>query len=269
VEGSGSVEGTFLRVEVSPHWGFGTALYSGTKTRPPLIAPPPTTLIGALAYPISRLLGRPENPIGGRWLLYELASTLHGVYARLDLPLIAYGEITRLKFYKKREKEVYTDAPSYVRVYSHPSGTVTLLYIFDEQKAKLIFGGDWQRLVVCAAVGIKRLGDRESLVSVKSVEYGKAKLELHDRVETSYYAPLLPGVKYFSQRNFVTVVVVDWRRASSPDYSASRRTIMIVPYDPGSLSSAPVEARAADGAKVKAWRVEGRGGAVEYAVAWT
>ena len=208
----------FLLVRVRFSWGFAARLQPQSKMRMAFKYPPPTTLLGALAYPFIRRrgAGRLEVITKGKkvisaadklkGLVKEVATSLH------EEPSI-YGSYLRVnRIYRKSLDFAVTAFPSSF-VYSNEEGLADLVYVMEEVSE------DLER----AAWGITRIGSRESVVSVESVYVGEAIPKRGNSVKTRFSFSL----RDYSVRGDGTILyVVDWRKQDIGDYAKADR----IPY---------------------------------------
>ena len=148
------------------------------------------------------------------------------VNARINVPVIKYGDLTRVFWYRKEEKVVQSDAVSLEKVYSMSSdGSIDVIYVVDESEAEHIVG-DLNTLKL-AAWGISRIGSKESAVSVESVKLKKAKSVDCSEVETDYY---FTGYVKLLNGNLISFDVVDFRKSPIGDYVNADKIPLNVPY---------------------------------------
>ncbi len=215
----------FLKVSVQPHWGYALRVVPFSKSKPALPVPPPTTLIGALAYPLNIMLGIPENngEVSGADRYRNLFISVN---ARIDVPIIKYGDITRVFWYRKEEKTVQSDAISLEKVYSvSGEGSIDIIYVVDENEAERVVGD--LNILKLAAWGISRIGSKESIVSVKDVELRKANLVERDKIETDYY---FMGYAKLIKGDLISFDIVDFREYVIGDYVNAKKVPLNVPY---------------------------------------
>jgi len=215
----------FLKVNIQPHWGYALRLVPFSKSKPALPVPPPTTFIGALAYPLNVILGMPENygEVSGA---DRYRSMFVSVNARINVPIIKYGDLTRVFWYRKEEKTVQSDAISLEKVYSmSDGGSIDVIYVVNEDEVERIVGE--LSTLKLAAWGVSRVGSKESIVSVENVELRKAESIDCDVIETDYY--FMGHVKLL-KGNLISFDVVDFRKHAIGDYINVKKIPLNVPY---------------------------------------
>ncbi len=222
-----------LRVVLEAHWGLSINHFFGTKSRPALRVIPPTTLIGALSYPIIRMLNKPEV-IGGGSAANLVKSMIKGVYYAIDEkydPFIPYSENNKLAFYKKREKILKTDAAPLPRLYSVVPVRITVIYLIDEDEAERLLGDRWEEKLLLAAASMVRIGARESIITVHSVELLDALITRVSGgiIKTRYTIPLDSVKPMRIEGNYRVAKIIDWRRTSIGDYLESPTTLIAQP----------------------------------------
>lgn len=250
-----------LTIDVETHWGLSITFFAPTKSSPALRVVPPTTIIGALAYPLARLKGWSENLSAKTSGADRLRSILEGVYySVLSGSMVPHAEVTKIVSYKVREKRVISDAAAVQKTYTEPGTTLRLYYIFDTERAKGLLGGSWRSLLAEAAWGISRLGSKESLVSVVRVEeVGVEPVEMN-RVETAATIPL-DHVEELGG-SYILARVVDWRSTGIGSYYGAPMVMVAQPLGP--LGQPPQEGVKARLRHPRAYRVGD-----EYLVPWT
>ncbi|MBO3754143.1 MAG: hypothetical protein FGF53_04605 [Candidatus Brockarchaeota archaeon] len=224
----------YLRIDCLLHWGWRLNLVPFSKSRPPLRVLPPTTLIGALAFPINRASVFPET-YGEFSGAERLRQTLKYVGYRIDSPLIEYSDLSKVSFYYRGGK-AKTDAVAVGKTYSlsssyteRPYG-VTLCYIIDKSKANLILKSEnIERELLKAACSITRSGSRESILVPLKVSFGEAKSLDLKRGETSF--SFLRHTVTLVKGNYIMSQVVNWERVEIGDYKNANFDLLIVPYN--------------------------------------
>jgi CRISPR-associated protein Cas5a/b/c len=175
---------------IQVHWGFRVALPLYTATQPTFKIPPPTTLLGALAYQALRT-SRPEVIIEGGSLLsstVELLNVINWVTGRFqDFNPKAAIEVIDLTRYITtlgvRTGNLYPGSPYIWAVQGRgkvylPSVTLEAVYLTRDPES-----------VERWATGIWRLGSRECPVSVVEVNTYPVELAPVDVVTTSFMLP--------------------------------------------------------------------------------
>lgn len=223
----------YLKIDCLLQWGWRLNTIPFSKSRPPLRVLPPTTLIGALAFPINRTLGFPETyeESSGAERLRQL---MKYVGYRVDSPLIEYSDLSKISFYYRGEAK--TDAVAVGKTYSllsSPSGRsygITLCYIIDESKAySVLKSKNIKRELLKAACSITRLGSRESIVVPVKVSFGEAKLLDLKYGETNF--SFLKHMVTLVKGNYIMTQVFDWEQVKIGDYKNAKLDLLIVPYD--------------------------------------
>lgn len=237
----------FLKVPCAVHWGWKLNAVPFSKSRPPLVVPPPSSLIGALAYPLGRLLRFPETRGNLSWA-ESLRRGLVYVGLRVDAPLVPYFDLNRIHFFYRGEErsDAVAVGKTYVLSVSPLLPTITLCYVADLGRVEEALGCvDARSVLVEAAWGITRVGSRESLVSPIEVVCGEARVAGVVKGETAFSfmkkaAAAVDGV-------FITEEVVDWEVTEIGDYGRARRGILVVPYDEEEKRSKPVAVTVSSG----------------------
>ncbi|GEM_PF-1306284 len=220
----------FLYLRMRPVWGYALRALPQSKTRVSLGVPPPTSLIGALAYPLARVLGRREETLylggGGRrgrrgaavsFWGEELRGRLLYVGAALGVASAGHGSILKIQ-YTYRGDVLQGVAAMPVEVTAGSEGWIDAVYVFRE--APWGWGA-----VERAAWGVSRLGSRESPVYVEGVWSGEASEAVVESARTrfSFYGVAPRDGEYR------LAYVVDWRVARIGDYSGAPRVAAVYP----------------------------------------
>lgn len=231
----------FLKVPCVVHWGWKLNVVPFSKSRPPLVVPPPSSLIGALAYPLGRLLRFPETRGNLSWA-ESLRRGLVYVGLRVDAPLVPYFDLNRIHFfYRGKEKsDAVAVGKTYVLSVSRFPPTITLCYVADLGRVEEALGCvDARNVLVEAAWGITRVGSRESLVSPLEVVFGEARVVSEvRRGETAF--SFMKKAAAAVDGAFIVEEVVDWELTEIGDYGHAGREVLVVPYDEEEKRSKPV-----------------------------
>jgi CRISPR-associated protein Cas5a/b/c len=202
----------FFYSKVRLHWGFIVRVKGATAAQPALVLPPPTTVVGAFAYPLARLLGLRDEPPSARKGAKKPVITdvfecflkaTRGASAGLDpmspTGLSSYMETTRIMGFvyktggqvnKVLKEPIYKSISTIMPVqplgatYS-PGGVVHIGALIDvEDLARCLGVGvdDVEDAAVKACHGVSRLGSKEGVVSVLEAAYGEP-----EAVEGDFY----------------------------------------------------------------------------------
>ncbi|MCX8205186.1 MAG: type I-A CRISPR-associated protein Cas5a [Candidatus Nezhaarchaeota archaeon] len=217
----------FVKVHLDLHWGFASRHAPWSKSKDAFLIPPPTTFIGALAYGHARLFKRPEE-LDFVSYAEKVRENVASINISVASPLWAYSDLSRIWWYRRRERAVKFDAVALGKVVKGPveAPSFTVVYLLSERGVKEL-GGEGP--LVASAASIVRIGSKESIASVREVSYGHAELLSETRGATHYslWRDLAEEVSgtYYAQD------VVDYRKASIGDYFAAPKRLHIYPYD--------------------------------------
>lgn len=270
-----------LTIGARYHWGFwvrepGTSKFQGT-----LPIPPPTTILGALAYPLARrgILSfrgiRQEGDVVFDPEKKELMSPagllekyIYAV-ARFD-PEHSFGymwnDLNRyvtLLFQsttRSTDEEKAAGGRRYMMKYRigalpvgkvyYPSGRISMVLLVKEA-AKEVVAGSLEDELRKAAWQMTRVGSKESIVSVEEVLVSKAKI-LKDRVVvTRYYFPARLG--NVEEGNYYREAF--WKGGWGKERTALKREEYIVPGSRTPLTGGEVKVSLLD--EGKAFEVNG------------
>ncbi|RLF07332.1 MAG: type I-A CRISPR-associated protein Cas5 [Thermoprotei archaeon] len=191
-----------LKILAELHWGYAIRRPVFSAAQPTVRAPPPTTLLGALARAYTTIKQIPEiTTQGGRLFsstikLLEICpwATLALIDERLINPVI--GPIETHDILKAviapylRRENVYPGSAMLYGPQPHgkiyaPSMNVTLAYFVQDEYADELMR---------SAYGIVALGCKEAVVSIKEVHLVDF-TEIHERmVKTAFYFPKKAGI---------------------------------------------------------------------------
>ncbi|WP_366078457.1 type I-A CRISPR-associated protein Cas5a [Thermococcus sp.] len=200
-----------------------------SKMRTALRYVPPTTLIGAIAYPLLHIAGdRSETVYKGK-TFRSTAERVLGLFDWVTVKTLgkprlqgALLKINTIYWKKKICQSAVTSFPFAV-MYGTKEFTVTAVYLINEDalERSTYTMKDIER----AAWGITRLGSRESVVSVEGVESGRTKIVKSQIAETAYAFPFR-GLEVEGKGTLQSVV--DWSSGIG-DYSKASRLVMFYP----------------------------------------
>ncbi len=195
-----------LRITGTLHWGYSVKGIEVSKLQYSLRLPPPTTLIGALSYPLVR---RGYVSDGGEMSknffspAKELLDIVKHATFTLDEGYGYYFEDINVYVtlhFQGTQKDKATGIerrylPKYRRgailngkIYA-PSVNYTIIYILDENVARQRFGKNWITAIEYAGWNITRIGSKESIVSPKKVDIIEMEELTTSYVKTSFYFP--------------------------------------------------------------------------------
>jgi CRISPR-associated protein Cas5 subtype I-A len=207
-----------LRVRLVFHWGFWVRTPYTSRYQSSLSIPPPTTLIGALVNPLISLGYVRLNGIDGEVVMLEDKQASPIAEFKDMIPTasfyydnafaFSYSDINRyigLHFQtttKDKEREKAAGGRRYLPEYrfmalkvgkvTAPSSNGVACYLIDEEEVERLLGKDWKHAIQIAAHSINRIGSKESIVSVDSVnmiEDVKVR-NPSERINTKCYIPL-------------------------------------------------------------------------------
>nr|WP_169791811.1 type I-A CRISPR-associated protein Cas5a [Thermococcus celericrescens] len=219
----------FLKVKLRPTGVIALRALPQSKMRTALRYVPPTTLIGAIAYPLLHISGDRRETIYERKTFKSKAESAMGLFKWTTIKTESkpklYGSLLKINTIYQREKKVQSAVTSFpfAVLYGESSNSLTVVYLIDEEalSESTYSTKDLER----AAWGITRLGSRESVVSAEDVNRGKAKIQEVNEAKTKYAFPF-KGVDIRGKGTLQTVV--DWRSGIG-DYSNARRIVMFYP----------------------------------------
>lgn len=225
------VVGVFHYVKVDIKSSGVTAIRSlpQSKLRMAYHYPPPGTLVGALAYPLIHLKKeRKEIIYEGKKFKSAAEKVLPFVkWATLSVsgrPKV-YGTLLKVNRLYRGEVGSGVTAFPFSLSYGEKEYRLTGVYLIDGESLKR--HGYTLKEVLRAAWGITRIGSRESIVSVESVESGSAKFEQANEAETRFALPL--ENKSIEGRGLLQSVV-DWTQGLT-NYSRAERILFFYPEE--------------------------------------
>jgi len=251
-----------LRVIIEFHWGYSIKYPMFSASQPSFKFPPPTTLLGALSASLVYCEEATEVFADGD-RLYSYAAKILDVAPWVtfrftgieDLGfLLETRDLTRTLIAQYvRSDNVYPLSPYVWAVQTHgkiyaPTIALDVVYLAREEATKRIARCAW---------GITRVGTKESIVSVRSIDILDVKLATGETVETQYsfnraLAEPIAG-EYVTSR--LPVPDREWFRLGEVRDPSRFMDEFVIPK-PGS----PVKARVKNGGV--ALEVEGVGGIV-------
>ncbi len=267
-----------LRVKVIFHWGFWVRTPNTSKYQTSLSIPPPTTLLGALINPIISLK---LSKINGEVILND---------KKLSSPVIEFIKMipaASFYYYDSNYAFIYDDINRYITLHfqtetkyteeekaaggrryqlkyrfgalkvgkvAAPSSKGIACYLIDEDRAKSLLGDDWKSIIQLAAYNINRIGSKESIVSVESVNIIEniRIINTPSRVKTKCYIPLKYVEAIQLQDYYIETFWEDgWSRDANIKYED-----YIIPGTRMPISSKPIEVNLIGGKACKAYEIE-------------
>jgi len=219
----------FLKVTLRPTGIVALRALPQSKMRTPLRYVPPTTLVGAIAYPLYHLSKSRTETIYERNTFKSTANSIVNLFEWVTVknskkPKL-YGALLKINtVYRGNVQSAITSFPFTV-LYGSSDFTIIAAYLINENElSRSTFTmRDFER----AAWGITRLGSRESIVSVENVERGKAEIVESSSAVTSY---AFPFEGFEVQGRGTLQSVVDWRSGIG-DYSGAKRMVLFYPEE--------------------------------------
>ncbi|MFA4646528.1 type I-A CRISPR-associated protein Cas5a [Pyrococcus kukulkanii] len=217
----------FLKVIIRPTGIVALRALPQSKMRTALRYIPPTTLIGAIAYPLLHLKGsRTEtfyNKRNFRSAAENVLRLFNWVTVKIEGKPRLYGSLLKINtIYRGKAQSAVTSFPFAV-MYGEADYSITAIYLINEEE--LSKGPYTLRDIERAAWGMVRIGSRESVISVESVKKGKTEIEEMQETRTAY-AFQFKDVEVEGKGTLQSVV--DWRSGIG-DYSKAKHIIMFYP----------------------------------------
>ncbi|AEH24648.1 CRISPR-associated protein Cas5 family [Pyrococcus yayanosii CH1] len=219
----------FLKVEVNPTGIIALRALPQSKMRNALRYIPPSTLIGAIAYPLFHIKGERKETLMERKNPKSAADTLRGIFLWTTIKMSgkskAYGSILKINRLHRGSVESAITSLPFTVMYGERDYSMSIVYLLKEEaiSASSYSLKDFER----AAWGISRLGSRESVVSVESVESGRVEIHEADEARTSYAFPFTG--KEVEGRGALQAVF-DWRKGIG-SYSNTSFIVMFYPEE--------------------------------------
>jgi len=217
----------FVKVCMDLHWGFASRYAQWSKSKDSFLIPPLTTFIGALAYGHARLFSRPEE-LDSVSYAEKIRENLTSVNVKVTSPLWLYSDLSKIWWYRYREKSAKPDAVALGKVVkgSLEAPSFTVVYSLNEKGVEALGG---EKALVASAASITRVGSKEGIASVREVSHGCTKPlnTAHGTTSYSLWKDLAEEVS----GTFYTQRIVDYRVASIGDYSKAPARLHLYPYD--------------------------------------
>ncbi|MGC8987812.1 type I-A CRISPR-associated protein Cas5a [Infirmifilum sp.] len=241
----------YIKVSLSFHWGYLIRKYTASKTRESYLVPPPTTLIGALAYGYAKLKNLPEEDTG--YICYDCSTAerirkqIISVNTKLLSRIILYADLTRIWWFRKRESIAKMDAVAIGKTYVGKLNTakdMEVVYVFSNDIKE-----EEKRNLVKAAYSIIRIGGSHGLVSVIDVDYGTASKLVGENTVHTQFSTWGDIVSVQEEVPLLRELVVDYKRVGKMgDYSGAPYREHLYMYRVDRLEPVKVEVKLEGGA---------------------
>ena len=213
----------FLFIRLRPNWGFAVRLQPQSKMRETFIYPPPTTLIGALSYPLMRQSeGRKEVIQISMGKIVSSADHLRRLLKAVAASFIGgrgltYGSYLKVnRNYRGKIEQAITALPVNI-ILGRSDVFLDVVYILDSVDESILRAG-W---------GITRIGSRESIFSTEEVLSGEERKRRGKSVETRFSFEIKPNIQVEGRGSVLEVV--DWRTAEIGDYTNAKKSLYFYP----------------------------------------
>lgn len=208
-------------IDVEFVWGFQARIAGFSKTNPSFLYPPPTTFLGAVAEAIARKHRLGEKK--GLDVIPALSKVLLGIGFRpINFIPLRYEDINRIITIKITSGKLYPAPEKLTASFDSPARGKTILSTFNKDPPKLRWplvlsddkiSIDGQEIGLSEEIfwKIRRLGSKESLVSVVGVESIRDVGVVSEGViETFYSFPFNRGMN-------CNILVPSWERETYID----------------------------------------------------
>jgi CRISPR-associated protein Cas5a/b/c len=212
---------------LKPHGVIALRASPQSKMRISFRHPPPTSLIGALAYPLFNG-NRTEIVLNEYGKVKSKADELRSMLINVALSSkkgLMYGPLFKInRLYHNTAESAVTSLPLNI-IYGEADYLYRIAYIFDKEKLTNYTLKDLER----AAWGITRLGSRESVVNVENVKTTRIEVS-RVNVAKTFFSYSLDKVKNVRGK-YDMELVVDWKNNEIGDYSRTDRIRLVYPLE--------------------------------------
>lgn len=237
----------FLFIRLRPSWGYALRMQPQSKMRAAIKYPPPTSVLGAIAYPFLHLNNeRSEVVSNGREFMSSI-QIMRNFVDHVSISLIGeisvYGSYLKINQIYRGEVLSGVTAFPFVLTYSSDDSFLDILYILKDGLKEDIF-----EKLERAAWGIVRVGSRESIFSSELVEIGDAVIRENESAKTRFSFEYMD--KYEIDGDGTILSLVDWKSNIRGSYPELPHKLIF--YPKGS-----VKVRTAEG-KLRIFKVSGK-----------
>lgn len=242
-----------IKIEGEYHWGYWIRVPGTSKQQSTLPLPPPTTLIGALAFPLARKgllkVAKSQDKISGETLLKleggkpnprSVSSIFEGAVLGAAISISGkamtwedINKYTTLHFQtttKEKDEEKLAGGRRYLEKYKtgaissgkvfYPKGRATVFYALDDETISKVIQAPWEKHLEEACWAISRIGSKESIFSVSKVNFSELGNKTGGVVKTRLYFPAAAGEVAISEKFYrLTFWRGGWGREDPPVFS--------------------------------------------------
>ena len=178
-------------------WGFQSGIVGMSKSTPSFLLPPPTTVLGAIAEAYARRKGFSEGASSST-ICHLAKNTLVLTYRPLNAIPLSYQDLNRIVAIRISGGIDYPSTQDPYGSFDAPARGKTILSTSDEKPPSLRIFVVFRDSIDITADDLwrmRRIGTKESLVSVVDVVEEEPEVMKDEVVETDYLLPLTPEIE--------------------------------------------------------------------------
>lgn len=178
-------------------WGFQSGIVGMSKSTPSFLLPPPSTVLGAIAEAYARRKGLSESR-SSITICYLAKDLLVLTYKLLNAVPLSYQDLSRVIAVRVSGGIKYPSVQDPYGSFDAPARGKTILSTIDEKPPTLRIFTVFRNSTDITADdlwGVRRIGTKESLVSVVDVIEERPEVLRYKVVETDYLLPLTPEIE--------------------------------------------------------------------------
>ncbi len=235
-----------LSVKFTFTWGFSVKAPHVSAAQFSALLPPPSTLIGAVAYGLAKQLNWPECELSGRTrasVAKRIAEFIKSAHFGLEKTLdggrpMHWVDITRVsalpfleeKYREPNWKKTWFGIHGFGKVIM-PNAKGRVVFVVDSELAHEKLGEKWRVLLEQSAFSMISLGSKEGFIAVDEVDMKKARI-LKERVKTAYYFPTSAMLNCYPRPEELESSGFWFHGPTSSHWLAggSQRPVDIIPY---------------------------------------
>lgn len=213
----------FFHFSLLPHWGLMINHHGFNKSRPAMSFIPPTTIIGAISYPLNRLLGKAEcfQDLSGAEEYRKIFKSIN-----IKMPIFSpYHDLSKVLFMHRGEAEF--DAVAVGKLYKSSSNPIEVIILIDEGNSKKTLGEKWKEYLRISCMSITRVGSKESIVTPISIKEGVPRA-IDDKIVRTKFSFISNVAKKISG-SYIAGNIFDWRSVAIGPYTGAEMVGYIVP----------------------------------------